>query len=68
MDNLFVLLPVNFSTNGKADIILSSFTNYRAWKSMRIGDYYVYYPSDQKYVPPMTEYAPGQPGAAVDTK
>jgi hypothetical protein len=68
VDNLFVLLPEKFSADGKADIILSSFTSYRAWNSLSVGGYRVYYPPAQKYVPSGASHAAQQPSAAVGTQ
>jgi hypothetical protein len=53
VDNLFVVLPDKFLTNGKAEVILSSFKDYpdRSWKSQQVGQFVVYYPSAQVVQP-----------------
>jgi hypothetical protein len=51
VDNLFIILPERFSSNGKAAAILSSFVDYHDWGFTTVGGFRIYYSRKQHYLP-----------------
>lgn len=49
VNNLFVVLQEKFLKNGKAEVILNSFSDYRYWDSIKVGSFVICYQGNEAH-------------------